>query len=80
MASRFPLALKQVGVSNFPTLPEFVPHLSELHSDLCFMAGSLVALSGPRFSNSCFLAKSLDSPRSLAWLLASQNREKSCEQ
>lgn len=67
-------------VSEFPTLPESVPHLSELCSDLSFVAGSLAALSGPRFSNSFFLARSLDSPRTWAWLLASQNREKSCEQ
>jgi len=42
-----------VRVSEFPTLPESVPHLSELCSDLGFMAGSLAALNGPRFSNSC---------------------------
>lgn len=31
LATSFPLALKEVRV---PTLPEFVPHLSELCSDL----------------------------------------------
>lgn len=70
MATGSPLALKQVRVSEFPTLPESVPHLPELCSDLSFVAGSLAALSGPGFSNSCFFGKEPRSSEDLGMALS----------
>lgn len=59
--------------SRVPSSSESLPHLAELCSDLGCVAGSPAARSGPRFSNSCFLARSPDFLRTWAQLLPSQN-------